>query len=145
MTAAVNVCIRHARVAGRSVGGGRAIDFKFVVPPAPTASVTCPVCGTDRAVCRAIEFVAPVGCPCNGARRRRGSTLRSSRFRPRKEKSAENKKQDELSLSIRASHHRNSPRREIKLQTSGRPFTLAFNQPRRYARCLRFVKIKQEF
>src|SRR5258708_29689576 len=67
MSAAVYVGVGRTCAARRSVRRRRAINFKFVVAPAASAGVIGPVCGTDRAVRRTIEFVAPVGSPRHAA------------------------------------------------------------------------------
>src|SRR5882762_1966343 len=76
MTTAIDEFVGRACAAGRGVRRRRTISFKFVVAPTASAGVIGPIRGTNRAVRSAVEFVAPVCSPCDGAGCRRGPALR---------------------------------------------------------------------
>src|SRR6266481_5894560 len=88
MTTAIDVFVGRACAAGRGVRRRSTISFKFVIAPPASARVIGPLCGIYRAVCRAVELVAPICGPCDRAGCRRGPALRCSRFRKRRKNNA---------------------------------------------------------
>ncbi len=77
MTSAVNKCVRRAVTARRDCGGDRriAVSLKFGVAEAAAAGIEGPLRTINRTVQRAVEFIAPLGCPADGA----GHRCRSAR------------------------------------------------------------------
>src|SRR6266436_9185184 len=117
MATAVDEFVGRACAAGRGVRRRRTISFKFVIAPPASAGIIGPLCGIDRAVCRAVELVAPICGPCDGAGCRRGPALRRSRFRKRRKKNAEYGKKRNAGNWIDVSDHRIHLRWEIESNT----------------------------
>src|SRR6266436_5088692 len=135
MAAAIDEFVGRACAAGRGVRRRRTISFKFVIAPPASAGIIGPLCRINRAVCRAVELVAPICGPCDGAGCRRRPALRCSRFRKRRKKNAEYGKKRNAGNWIDVSDHRIHLRWEIESNT-GLRLAAVVEQPLFNSHCL---------